>query len=100
VVGLSLMAAGATTRSHRSRLRLLVVQALVFSLFATLFVRLYYLQVVGGEESYQAKAASQSVRDIVVQPQRGLDRRRRRGGRWSPTARRGSSRSTARCSPS
>ena len=60
-----------TTGSTRSRLRLLVVQALVFSLFATLFVRLYYIQVVGGE-TYQAKAADQSVRDIVVQPQRGL----------------------------
>ena len=61
----------ATAASQRSRLRLVVVQALVFSLFATLFVRLYYLQVIGGE-SYQAKAADQSVRDIVVQPQRGL----------------------------
>ena len=58
-------------RGDRSRLRLVVVQALVFSLFATLFVRLYYLQVIGGE-SYQAQAADQSVRDIVVQPQRGL----------------------------
>ncbi|WP_307861803.1 penicillin-binding protein 2 [Nocardioides sp. SYSU D00065] len=57
--------------AHRSRLRLVVVQALAFSLFATLFVRLYYLQVIGGE-SYQAQAADQSVRDIVVQPQRGL----------------------------
>lgn len=57
--------------SRRSRLRIVVIQALVFSLFATLFVRLYYLQVVGGE-SYQARAASQSVRDIVVQPPRGL----------------------------
>jgi penicillin-binding protein 2 len=53
------------------RLRLVVIQVLVFSLFATLFARLYYLQVVGGEE-YHAKAASQSVREIVVQPQRGL----------------------------
>lgn len=52
-------------------MRLVVVQALVFSLFATLFVRLYYLQVIGGE-GYQAQAADQSVRDIVVQPQRGL----------------------------
>ena len=61
-----------TSRSPgNSRLRLVVVQALAFSLFATLFVRLYYLQVIGGE-SYQAQAASQSVRDIVVQPQRGL----------------------------
>jgi len=56
---------------QKSRLRLLVIQALVFSLFATLFVRLYYLQVVSGEK-YQVKAAAQSVRDIVVQPQRGL----------------------------
>ena len=58
-------------QQRKSRLRLVVVQALVFSLFATLFVRLYYLQVVGGE-AYQAQAADQSVRDIVVQPQRGL----------------------------
>lgn len=58
-------------RSNAGRLRLVVIQALVFSLFATLLVRLYYLQVVGGEE-YHAQAASQSVRDIVVQPQRGL----------------------------
>jgi penicillin-binding protein 2 len=58
--------------SQRSgRLRLVVIQVLVFSLFATLVARLYYLQVVGGEE-YHAQAASQSVRDIVVQPQRGL----------------------------
>ncbi|HXH79838.1 penicillin-binding protein 2 [Nocardioides sp.] len=61
----------AVTGSEKSRLRLAVVQVLVFSLFATLFVRLYYLQVVGGE-GYQAQAANQSVRDIVVQPQRGL----------------------------
>ena len=49
----------------------MVIQALVFSLFATLLVRLWYLQVVTGEE-YTAQAASQSVREIVVQPQRGL----------------------------
>ena len=59
------------SRASSSRMRLIVVQALAFSLFATLFVRLYYLQVIGGE-SYQAQAADQSVRDIVVQPQRGL----------------------------
>ncbi|WP_408896296.1 penicillin-binding protein 2 [Nocardioides sp. R1-1] len=62
------MSAGA---SHRSRLRLIVIQTLVFSLLGTLGVRLYYLQVVSGER-YQGKAASQSVREIVVQPQRGL----------------------------
>ncbi len=61
----------AVSGSQRSRLRLVVVQALVLSLFATLFVRLYYLQVVRGD-GYQAQAADQSVRDIVVQPQRGL----------------------------
>src|SRR3982751_6437530 len=63
------MASAASPRS--GRLRLVVIQALVFSLFATLFARLYYLQVVDGEE-YHAQAASQSVREIVVQPQRGL----------------------------
>ena len=62
---------GSTGGSTRSRLRLIVIQALVFSLFVTLFARLYYLQVVGGEE-YHAQAASQSVREVVVQPQRGL----------------------------
>jgi penicillin-binding protein 2 len=60
-----------TNPDTRSRLRLVVIQALVFSLFATLLVRLWYLQVVTGEE-YTAQAASQSVREIVVQPQRGL----------------------------
>lgn len=60
-----------STGENRSRLRLVVIQALVFSLFATLLVRLYYLQVVSGEQ-YAAQAASQSVREIVVQPQRGL----------------------------
>lgn len=54
-----------------SRLRLVVVRVLVFSLFATLLVRLYYLQVVSGD-SYRQAAASQSMREIVVQPQRGL----------------------------
>lgn len=58
-------------RSHRSRLRLVVIQALVLTLFATLLGRLYYLQVISGS-TYQAKAADQSVRDIVVQPARGL----------------------------
>ena len=57
--------------SERSRLRLVVVRVLVFSLFATLFARLYYLQVVSGD-AYHAAAASQSLREVVVQPQRGL----------------------------
>lgn len=57
--------------SQRSRLRLIVVQALVLALFVTLFARLWYIQVLSGE-GYQAQAASQSVREIVVQPPRGL----------------------------
>ncbi len=57
--------------TERSRLRLVVVRVLVFSLFATLFARLYYLQVVSGD-AYHAAAASQSLREVVVQPQRGL----------------------------
>jgi len=55
----------------KGRVRLVVVQALVLSLFVTLFARLWYLQVLGGE-AYQAQAAEQSVRELVVQPARGL----------------------------
>lgn len=54
-----------------SRLRLIVIQALVFSLLATLGVRLFYLQVRHGD-AYQAAAASQSKREIVRQPVRGI----------------------------
>jgi penicillin-binding protein 2 len=57
--------------SEKSRLRLFVVQALVLSLFFTLFARLWYMQVETGE-GYRAAAAEQSVRDVVVQPARGL----------------------------
>ncbi|MCL8026486.1 penicillin-binding protein 2 [Nocardioides bruguierae] len=63
---------GDEPRAQRtSRLRIIVIQALVLALFATLLVRLYYLQVVHGE-AYHAQAASQSVRDVVTQPSRGL----------------------------
>ncbi len=70
------MAATGSPRARASsatkgRVRLLVVQALVLSLFVTLFARLWYLQVLGGE-AYQAQAAEQSVRELVVQPARGL----------------------------
>ncbi|WP_325272470.1 penicillin-binding protein 2 [Nocardioides sp.] len=57
--------------TQRSRMRLVVLQALVLSLFATLLVRLWYLQVATGDD-YRAKAANQSVREVVVQPDRGL----------------------------
>jgi penicillin-binding protein 2 len=58
-------------KPQKSRLRLLVMQVLMLSLFVTLFARLWYLQVLTGEE-YQAKATEQSIRDVVVQPARGL----------------------------
>src|SRR3954453_20777669 len=57
--------------SEKSRLRLFVIQALVLSLFFTLFARLWYMQVETGE-GYRAAAAEPSVRDVVVQPARGL----------------------------
>ena len=57
--------------SEKSRLRLIVVQALVVALFGTLFARLWYMQVLTGE-TYQARAVEQSIRDVVVQPPRGL----------------------------
>ena len=57
--------------STKGLLRLGVIQVLVLTLFLTLFARLWYLQVFSGD-AYQAKAADQSVRDIVVQPARGL----------------------------
>ena len=64
---------------HRSRLRLFVLQVLFVSLFVTLFARLWYLQVFTGEE-YQAKAAEQSVRDIVVQTGQRVAMRQLSGG--------------------
>ncbi|MCW2848824.1 MAG: Peptidoglycan glycosyltransferase [Marmoricola sp.] len=57
--------------AQKSRLRLFVIQAMVLALFLTLFARLWYMQVLTGD-GYRAQAASQSVRDVVVQPARGL----------------------------
>ncbi|WP_406023257.1 penicillin-binding protein 2 [Nocardioides sp. NBC_00850] len=65
------MAASRLSTAQVSRLRLIVIQALVFSLLATLGVRLFYLQVRHGD-AYQAAAASQSKREIVRQPVRGI----------------------------
>jgi penicillin-binding protein 2 len=47
------------------------VQVLVLSLFATLMARLWYLQVVG-QETYQAAAVSNSLRDVAIPAPRGL----------------------------
>jgi len=57
--------------STKGRLRIGVIQVLVLALFLTLFGRLWYLQVSSGDD-YQAKAADQSVRELVEQPARGL----------------------------
>ncbi|MCW2854631.1 MAG: Peptidoglycan glycosyltransferase [Marmoricola sp.] len=66
------MAAVLIRRSRQtSRLRLFVMQVGMLSLFLTLFARLWYVQVFTGEE-YQAKAAEQSIREVVVPPARGL----------------------------
>lgn len=54
-----------------TRGRFVVIQVLVLALFCTLFARLWYVQVVGGD-SYRAQAHSNAVREIVVPPQRGL----------------------------
>ena len=64
-------ASATTPTAVKGRLRLAVVQVLVLALLLTLFARLWYVQVLGGED-YQAQAADQSVREVVVQPARGL----------------------------
>ena len=48
--------------AERSRLRLIVVRVLVFSLFATLFARLYYLQVVAGDSYRRPPRPSRCAR--------------------------------------
>lgn len=57
--------------SDRSRMRLLVLQVLVFSLLATLLGRLWFMQVVAGEEYAQA-AADNRIREVVTPAVRGV----------------------------
>lgn len=57
--------------SERSNLRLIVLGILIFSLFMTLISRLFYLQVMEGDE-YRAAAANNSVREVVEPAVRGL----------------------------
>lgn len=57
--------------NQRTRLSLLVVQALIISLMAALMGRLFYLQVAAGERYKEAALDIQS-RDIVVPAIRGL----------------------------
>src|SRR6478735_8617239 len=60
-----------STARWGQRSRLVVVQVMVLSLFATLFARLWYLQVVG-QDTYQAAAVSNAVRDVDIPAPRGL----------------------------
>ena len=49
----------------------MVIATLLVSLFATLGVRLYYLQIVRGD-TYQAVAKDESMRKVILPPARGL----------------------------
>ncbi|MDH4352441.1 MAG: penicillin-binding protein 2 [Actinomycetota bacterium] len=57
--------------SDRSRMRLLVLQVLIFSLLATLLGRLWFMQVVAGEEYAQA-ASDNRIREVVTPAVRGV----------------------------
>ena len=57
--------------NNKSRLSLLVVQILVISLMASLFGRLFYLQVAAGPK-YREAALSIQSRDVVSPATRGL----------------------------
>jgi len=57
--------------SERSNLRLIILGILMFSLFATLLSRLFYLQVMEGDE-YRSAAVNNTVREVVEPAVRGL----------------------------
>ncbi|HUW16231.1 MAG TPA: hypothetical protein VMW94_04060, partial [Actinomycetes bacterium] len=52
-------------------MRLLVLQVLIFSLLATLVGRLWFMQVVAGEEYAQA-ASDNRIREVVTPAVRGV----------------------------
>jgi penicillin-binding protein 2 len=56
--------------SQTSRLRLVVLEVLVLSLLVTLLGRLWYLQVLAGDQ-YQQAAADNRIREIVTPAVRG-----------------------------
>ncbi len=56
--------------TDRSRMRLIVLQVLVLSLLVTLLGRLWYMQVVAGDE-YAAAASENNVREVVTPAVRG-----------------------------
>ena len=57
--------------SERSRLRLVIVQVLVLSLVLTMFGRLWYLQVMAGDQ-FKAAAAENRTREILTPAVRGI----------------------------
>jgi penicillin-binding protein 2 len=57
--------------SERSRLRLIVVQVLVFSLLVTLSGRLWYLQVLASAD-YRKAASENATRQIITPASRGM----------------------------
>lgn len=57
--------------SERSRLRLVVVQVLVFSLLVTLAGRLWYVQVLASAD-YRSAAAENATRQIITPASRGM----------------------------
>ncbi|MEV1050929.1 penicillin-binding protein 2 [Streptomyces sp. NPDC049887] len=59
-----------TGRTPRVQIRLIVIQVLVFSLFATLGGRLWYLQIRNGDE-YTNEARSNHVQQVVQPAVRG-----------------------------
>jgi penicillin-binding protein 2 len=56
--------------SRRAGVRLFVLRVVVVAILATLFGRLWFLQVVGGEEYAQAASANR-VREVVQPAPRG-----------------------------
>jgi penicillin-binding protein 2 len=56
--------------TDHTRLRLVIIQVLVASLLATLFGRLWYLQVAAGEQ-YQQAASDNRIREVVTPAVRG-----------------------------
>jgi penicillin-binding protein 2 len=62
---------GSVTAVRRRDARLVVLQVLFFSLIATLFLRVAWMQV-GDSGQYRTAATANSVREVVVPAQRGL----------------------------
>lgn len=62
---------GSVARVRRRDARIIVLQVLVLSLIATLFLRVAWMQL-GDSAQYRTAATSNSVREVVVPAQRGL----------------------------